>query len=113
MNFLKGVTPWFLSKNRDFLLFSFYAKWMKKKCFFEGSENKEAFLEQNNIVSKNHQKFCIFSKGLVFFFLSKNGDILIFRCYPKRDQEIVFCEGFVGKEAFLDHKNIDSKTTKT
>ena len=30
----------------------------------------------------------------------------------KRDQEIVFCEGFEGKEVFLDHKIIDSKTTK-
>ena len=25
------------------------------------------------------------------------------------DQEIVFCEGSEGKEAFLDHKNIDFK----
>ena len=28
------------------------------------------------------------------------------------DQEIVFCDGSEGIEAFLDHKNIDSKTTK-
>ena len=55
MHFLKGVSPWCLSKNGDFLLLSFYAKW---------------------------------------------------------DQEIVFCEGFEGKKAFLEHKNIDSETTK-
>ena len=30
----------------------------------------------------------------------------------KMDQEIVFCDGSEGIEAFLDHKNIDSKTTK-
>ena len=48
LHFLKGVSPWFLSKNGDFIIFSFYTKWRKKKCFFEGSETKEA------IGSKNH-----------------------------------------------------------
>ena len=71
MNFFKGVSPWFLSKNRDFLLFSFYVKWMKKKCFVEGSERKEAFLEQKNIGSKNLQYFAFFSKGLVDGFCQK------------------------------------------
>ena len=61
--FFKGVSPWFLSKNRDFLLFSFYVKWMKKKCFFEGFERKEAFLEQKNVGSKNHQNLHFFQRG--------------------------------------------------
>ena len=26
LNFFKGVRPWFLSKKRDFLIFTFYAK---------------------------------------------------------------------------------------
>ena len=51
-HFFKGVCPWFLSKNGDFLIFSFYAKWIKRKCFFEGSERKEAFLDHKNIDSK-------------------------------------------------------------
>ena len=46
----------------------------KKKCFLEGSERKEAFLEKKNIGSKNHQKFCILFKGVSPWFLSKNGD---------------------------------------
>ena len=37
LHYFKGFSPWFFSKNGDFLIFSFYAKWMKKKCFFEGS----------------------------------------------------------------------------
>ena len=28
--FFKGVSPWFLLKNGDFLIFSLYAKWIKK-----------------------------------------------------------------------------------
>ena len=28
-HFFKGVSPWFLSKNEEFVLFSFYAKWIK------------------------------------------------------------------------------------
>ena len=76
--------PWFFPKNGDFFIFSFYAKWMKKKSvFFEGSERKEAFLEQKNIGSKNLQNFEIFFKGLSPWFLSKNGDFLIFSFYAK------------------------------
>ena len=90
-----------------------------EKVFSEGSERKEAFLEQKNIGLKNQSinqkitKILHFFKGVIPWLMSENGDFLMFRCYPKRDQKIVFCEGFEGKEAFLDHKNIDSKTTKT
>ena len=80
-------------------------------CFLKVPKKKSLFRAKQHCLKKS-LKILHFFKG-VSFFLSKNGDILIFRCYPKRDQEIVFCEGFVGKEAFLDHKNIDSKTTKT
>ena len=30
LHFFKESSPWFLSKNRDFLILSFYAKWIKK-----------------------------------------------------------------------------------
>ena len=43
----------------------------KKKCFSQGSERKEAFLEKKNIGSKNHQNFAFFSKGLVHGFSQK------------------------------------------
>ena len=70
MHFFKGVSPWFLSKNGDFLIFSFLAKWMKKKCFFEGSERKEAFLEQKTSAQKTTKTF-IFSKRLVRVFFKR------------------------------------------
>ena len=35
----------------------------KEKVFFEGSERKEAFLEQKNIGSKNHQNLTFFQGG--------------------------------------------------
>ena len=33
LHFFKGVSPWFLSKNGDFLILTFYAKWIKKSVF--------------------------------------------------------------------------------
>ena len=76
MHFFKGVSPWFLSKNGDFLIFSFVAKWMKKKCFFEGSERKEAFLEQKNTGPKKHENLHFF-KRVIRWFLSKLGNVFI------------------------------------
>ena len=42
LQFFKGVSPWFLSKNGDFLIFSFYAKWIKR-VFFEVPKEKKPF----------------------------------------------------------------------
>ena len=55
----------------------------QEKVFFEGSERKEAFLEQKNIGSKKDTKICIFFKVVSLWFLSKNGEILIFRFHAK------------------------------
>ena len=63
LHFFKGVSPWFLSKNGDFLIFSFYAKWIENKGFLK-------------VGSKNHQIF-FFKKKVSPWFLSKNGDFLI------------------------------------
>ena len=73
-HFFKEVSPWFLSKNGDFLMFSFYANWMKKKCFLKVPKKKEAFLEQKNIGSKNHQNLPFFFKLVSPWFLSKSED---------------------------------------
>ena len=54
----------------------------QEKVFFEGSERKEAFLDHENIGSKNHKKWHFF-KGVSPWFLSKNGDFLIFSFYAK------------------------------
>ena len=52
------------------------------KVFFEGSERKEAFLEQKNIASNNHNNLHFF-KQVSRWFLSKNRDFLIFSFYAK------------------------------
>ena len=62
--------------------------------FCEGSKGKEAFLDHNNIGSKNHQNLHFF-KGVSRWFLSKNEDFLC-----KMDQEKGFCEVF-GKKRSL------------
>ena len=49
LHFFKGFSPWFLSKNGDFVNFFFYAKWIKKKGFMKFLERKEAFLDYKNI----------------------------------------------------------------
>ena len=73
----------------------------EKRCFFEGSERKETFLEVKNIGSKNHQNFEIFFKGLSPWFLSKNGDFLIFSFYAKWMKKKVFFLRFrIKKEPF-------------
>ena len=96
MHFFKGVSPWFLSKNGDFLIFSFYAKWIKR-VFFEGSEGKEAFLDHKKTAQKTTQNFHFF-KGVSPWFLSKNGDFLIFSFLCKVDEERVFYESSERKK---------------
>ena len=43
----------------------------QEKVFFEGSERKEAFLEQKNIGSKKTLKFVFLWKWLVYGFCQK------------------------------------------
>ena len=43
LHLLKGVSPWFLSKSGDFLIFSFYAKWIKKLFFVKVRKEKKPF----------------------------------------------------------------------
>ena len=41
--FSKALVHGFCQKNGDFLIFSFYAKWMKKKCFLKVPKEKKFF----------------------------------------------------------------------
>ena len=81
LQFFRGVSPWFLSKNGDFLIFSFYVKLIKKKCFVKVPK-EEAFLDHKNIGSKKHQNLHFF-KGVSRWFLSKNGNFLVFSFLSK------------------------------
>ena len=39
----KGVSPRFWSKNEDFLIFRFYAKLIREKCFVKVPKEKKPF----------------------------------------------------------------------
>ena len=71
LHFFKEVSPWCLLKNGDFLIFSFYAKWIKNKCFSKVRKEKKAFLDQKKIWSKKPPKFAFFLGGLVHGFCQK------------------------------------------
>ena len=75
--------------------------------FFEGSERKEAFLDQRNIGSENHQNFHIF-KEISSWFLSKNEYFLILSFYSKWIKKHCFLEVPKVKKLFLKQKNIGS-----
>ena len=86
-------------KKWRFINLLFLCKIGQENMFFEGSDRKEAFLDQKNIGSKNHENF-LFFKGVSRWFLSKIGDFLISQFLCKMDQEKVFCEVF-GKKRSL------------
>ena len=51
-HFFKEVSPWFLSKNGDFLMFSFYAKWIKKKFFLRFRKKRSLFRAKEHRLKK-------------------------------------------------------------
>ena len=69
--FLKGVSPWFLSKKWRFFNLQFICKMDQEIVFFEGSERNEAFLDQKNIDLKNHQNLHFFETGQSMVFVKK------------------------------------------
>ena len=71
----------FVKKWRFFNL-KFLCKMDQEKVFFEGSETKEAFLDQKNVSSKINQNL-LFSNWLVHGFCQKTGDFLILTFYAK------------------------------
>ena len=70
LHFFKEVSPQFLSKNGRFLIFSFYAKWIKKKCFVKVPKEKKPFQTIKTSAQKT-TLICIFSKDLVHGFGQK------------------------------------------
>ena len=67
----KGVSPWFLSKNRPFSHMLFLGKRSKRETFSDILDRKECFLDHKREVLKNSKK-STFCKGVSPWFLSKN-----------------------------------------
>ena len=72
--FCKGVSPWFLSKNRPFSHFFFWPKKSQKETSFDILDRKECFLDLKSEVLKNSKKWTL-CKGVSPWFLSKNRPI--------------------------------------
>ena len=60
LHLFQEVSPLFLSKTGDFLIFCFYAKLIKKKCFAKVPKRKEAFLDHRKRLFKKAPKFAFF-----------------------------------------------------
>ena len=69
--FCKGVSPWFLSKNRPFSYMFFLSKKSQKQTLFDILDTKEWFLDlKNEVLTKSRKS--TFCKGVSPWFLSKN-----------------------------------------
>ena len=69
--FCKGVSPWFLSKNRPFSYMFFLRKQSKKETYFDILDSKECFFDLKSETLAKSKKLA-FCKGVSPWFLSKN-----------------------------------------
>ena len=68
--FCKGVTPWFLSKNRPFFICFFFKKKGQKETFFYILDRKECHLDlKSEVLTKS--KNIVILEGVSPWFLSK------------------------------------------
>ena len=111
LNIFKGVSPWFLLKNGDFLIPTFYAKWTNKQCFLKVPKQKNPFQTIKTSAQKNHQTLHFF-KGVSPWFLLKNGDFLIPTFYAKWTKKQCFLKVPKEKKPFQTIKTSAQKTTK-
>ena len=99
----KGVSPWFLSKNRPFSHMFFFSKKSHRETFFDILDRKECFLDHKREVLKNSKK-STFCKGLVHGFSEKLDLFFIFFFNKKSQEEPVFYI-LESKECFLHLKS--------
>ena len=88
--FCKGVSPWFLSKNRPFSYMFFLSKKSQKQTLFDILDTKEWFLDlKNEVLTKSRKS--TFCKGVSPWFLSKNPPFsYMFFLSNKSEKETVF-----------------------
>ena len=98
-------------KKGDFLIFSFYAKWIKKKCFLKVPKEKRSLFRAKKHRLKKPPKIFIFSEVSPWF-LSKNGDFLIFSFYAKLIKKKCFFKVPKEKKPFQSKRTSAQKTIK-
>ena len=102
--FSKGVSPWFLSKNRPFSYMNFLSKNSQKQKVFDILDRKECFLDLKSQVLKKSRENRHFAKGLVHGFCPKNDRFVVF-FFSKKAKIKTFFDILDIEECFLDLKN--------
>ena len=97
--FCKGVSPWFLSKNRPFPYIFFSAKKARKKHFLIFWLENKAFWTLKVKFSQSRKK-STFCKGVSPWFLSKNRPFFIFFFLTKKARKNQFFIFWKVKNAF-------------
>ena len=103
--FCKGVSPWFLSKNRPFsYMFFILSKESQKQTFFDILDRKERFIHHKIKVLKNRKK-STFCERLSPWFLSKNRPVSYMFFFSEKSQKETIFDILENKECFLDLKS--------
>ena len=101
--FCKGVSSWFLTKNRRFSYMFFMSKKSQKETYFHILGSKECFLDlKSEVLAMSINRY--FAKGLVHGFCQKIDLFLIF-LFWKKSQKEAFSDILDSKEYFLDLKS--------
>ena len=102
--FCKGVSPWFLSKNRPFCYMFFVSEKSQKQTVFDILENKEWFLDLKSEVLKKSKK-APFCKEVSPWFMSKKSTFFLYVFFSKKRQKQTVFDILDRKESFLDLKS--------
>ena len=100
--FSKGVSPWFLSKNRSFHHICFLGKPGQKTSFLDILDRKECFLDQSKVKFQTSLKNANFPTGLVQGFLSKIRTFYHVCVFGKLSQKRSLFDILDRKESLLD-----------
>ena len=97
--FWKGVSPWFLSKNRPFSDMFFFSKKRQKETFFNILDRKDCFLDLKSEILKRSKK-SIFCKGVSPWFFSKSRPFPHLLFWAKKARKKLFLISWIVKNAF-------------
>ena len=109
--FSKGVSPWFLSKNRPFFHMFFFSQKSQKEGFFDILDRKEYFLDLKGELLKKSKK-STFCKGVSPWFFSKNRPFSCMFFLTKKSQKERFFDILDRNECFLHLKSEVLKRSK-
>ena len=101
LTFCKGVSPWFLSKNRPFsYMFFFLSKKSQKQTVFDILDTKECILDLKSevLIKTRKSTFC---KGVSPWFFSKNPPFsYMFFFWARKARNNQFLIFWIQKNAF-------------